>query len=1115
MDLASGERIRTSSSGEAVLTFLEGSDVQLLPDTELEMRDGDVQQGGRSVIAFKQFSGKTWNRVMALLDPESSYEVQTSSAYCLVRGTYFLVSVTDAGTSVEVDAGEVVVGAQGEEVAVPAGQQVDVFLGQAPDEPYDLGEDESESPAPQETEEETQDTAPTQVDVGQGEEDAATAPQFVDDDAGGDDGDGSDDSPILYSVTLASSVGGSVTTPLECDLQYARHTVVPIVANAEPGYRFAGWTGDTEDVDDTTSAATTLEVRRDCSITSTFEVANPGLTVSKSVSAATTVPGATVTYTIAYRNYGGPATGVSVSDDPDELYVASVSNVSSGGSYNGDIISWNIGNLDALASGALTYEVTLKGAGAFLAGTTIVTDTAAIESNESSPSTADESLAVQATALLTISKSVNPASARPGGVVTCTILFENIGNAAATNVVLVDDLEEGCVDSVSSISADGSYDGNVVTWSALPDVAPGTSSSVSYQATLKDAASGVFPAGATTVHNTATIDSDDTMPAADDHPLTVNAAPALNMSKTVSPGVTLPEGVVVYTIACSNTGDATATNVNLSDDPDETYVASVGAISGDGGYDGDIIHWSIGDLSAGDSCTFEYQTSLRDISFFPDGSTIVDNVAVLTNDWSAPVIRSRALAVHPIAGIAVTKSVSPEVATPGATVTYTVEYSNSGADVTGLTISDDPDELYVASVDNISSGGSYDGDTILWTIGNLNTGDSSTLTYEVTLEAAGAFPAGTTDVVNTVAFDSDATSPGSTSETLTVQANALHVVSTSVSPHSARPGDTVTYTITYENDGDATATGVFLVDDLDEGYVDSVSAISAGGSYDGGVVTWDPLPDLEPGDSNSVTYQVTLKNAASGVFPAGATTLHNTATIDSGDTASATAVRSLTVNAAPSLSIGKTVSPGVAKPGDTVTYTITCSNSGDAVATGVAVSDDPDETYVASVNSLTGGGAYDGDTISWGVGTLAAGSSVCLTYHAMLESPGSGAFPAATTMVVNTATLTSSETTPVSDNVTLTVEYTPVFARSLKVKSTDHGQVIVWTVGGIYTVHAKEEITVPCVLREWVIVIAEPDGGYHFKEWSRDDGHLVFGKYAPINAIIMNNNYKLEAHYNH
>jgi hypothetical protein len=83
------------------------------------------------------------------------------------------------------------------------------------------------------------------------------------------------------------------------------------------------------------------------------------------------------------------------------------------------------------------------------------------------------------------------------------------------------------------------------------------------------------------------------------------------------------------------------------------------------------------------------------------------------------------------------------------------------------------------------------------------------------------------------------------------------------------------------------------------------------------------------------------------------------------------------------------------------------------------------------------------------------------------------------------------------------------------VKSTNHGQVTVWTVGGIYTVHAGEEITVPCVLLETVMLLAAPDGGYQFKEWSRDDAHLVFGKYAPNNAIMMNNNYNLEAHYHH
>jgi VCBS repeat-containing protein len=103
-------------------------------------------------------------------------------------------------------------------------------------------------------------------------------------------------------------------------------------------------------------------------------------------------------------------------------------------------------------------------------------------------------------------------------------------------------------------------------------------------------------------------------------------------SGTLSPGDT-----VHYELSYENVGDTSATNVVLTDDPDETYVAAVGNISDSGAYDGDIITWNIGTLDPGDSGAVTYDATLGAASVFPSGLTLVSNTAALVSDVTVTV----------------------------------------------------------------------------------------------------------------------------------------------------------------------------------------------------------------------------------------------------------------------------------------------------------------------------------------------------------------------------------------------------------------------------------------------------------------------------------------------
>jgi uncharacterized repeat protein (TIGR02543 family) len=92
--------------------------------------------------------------------------------------------------------------------------------------------------------------------------------------------------PCIYrdTLTLSSTTGGSVTEPGEGDFVYDRGTTVPIVATADQGWHFAGWTGtavDAERIADPSSANVTIVMDHDCTLRAHFVSNEHTLTISR------------------------------------------------------------------------------------------------------------------------------------------------------------------------------------------------------------------------------------------------------------------------------------------------------------------------------------------------------------------------------------------------------------------------------------------------------------------------------------------------------------------------------------------------------------------------------------------------------------------------------------------------------------------------------------------------------------------------------------------------------------------------------------------------------------------------------------------------------------------
>ncbi len=75
---------------------------------------------------------------------------------------------------------------------------------------------------------------------------------------------------VTYTLTISSTTGGSVTEPVEAISTHDSGTVVDLLAEADTGYQFNNWTGDTADIANANAASTTITMNGDYSINANF-----------------------------------------------------------------------------------------------------------------------------------------------------------------------------------------------------------------------------------------------------------------------------------------------------------------------------------------------------------------------------------------------------------------------------------------------------------------------------------------------------------------------------------------------------------------------------------------------------------------------------------------------------------------------------------------------------------------------------------------------------------------------------------------------------------------------------------------------------------------------------
>ncbi|MEZ6091142.1 MAG: hypothetical protein R3C05_24590 [Pirellulaceae bacterium] len=454
---------------------------------------------------------------------------------------------------------------------------------------------------------------------------------------------------------------------------------------------------------------------------------------------------------------------------------------------------------------------------------------------------------------------------------------------------------------------------------------------------------------------------------------------------------------VSFTVTVSNSGPNTATGVTVIDQL-PTGITFGSAAPSQGTYNNQTGVWNVGSLTNGGSATLQLSGTLETPGPKTNTAQIASsnqtdpdstpNNNVSTEDDQASITISPQLI-----DLSLTKGVdnaSPDV---GSEVTFTLTVTNAGPSAaTGVAVTDVlPGGLSFVratpSQGNFSSAGG------LWTVGDLTSSGSATLSLVARVTTAGT-KINTAQVTSAGQPDADSTPNNNNaaeddqaSISLTPQAADLSLTKTA-DTQSPNVNQNVVFTLTLNNAGPSIATGVQVTDLLPAG-IAFVGANPSIGTYDSSSGVWN-VGTIANGTNQTLilTGRVDSLGAKTNVAEV---TASNTFDTDSTPANGATteddrAAITITPPTA-DLSLTKTVNDASPSLGENVTFTLTVRNSGPNQATGVRVRDTlPAGTeFVSSSATL---GSYDSGTGVWNVGSISNGGTATLRIVARTLSEG-------------------------------------------------------------------------------------------------------------------------------
>ena len=484
-------------------------------------------------------------------------------------------------------------------------------------------------------------------------------------------------------------------------------------------------------------------------------------------------------------------------------------------------------------------------------------------------------------------------------------------------------------------------------------------------------------------------------------------SPQISVSKASNPasGTAVVSGQTIqYTVTLDVTNGPTTADVVLTDTLDAQLgnfqVVNAGGftVAGTNPYT-----FTLASGAASGTYTVVYSA---DVAAGASGS--VGNNVVPSGGGDPDPVCTTCTTIHPLqANVSLRKQLTAEdgvvagVAEPGENLTYTITLTNTGGvDATGYALSDavPANTTFVSA----SDGGAVATGVINWTglTVPMQVGATpGTKTVTVVVMVVSPIPAGVSSIAN-VAYQTGTTPPVCPSAdpacVVTPTPGAVTIAKALTGESGtmtgiAEPGENLTYTITLTNTGGVDVTGYALSDAV-PGNTTFVSA-SDGGAVTTGVINWTGLTVPMQVGATPGMKTVTVVVMVVSPIPAGVTNIANVAyqngttppVCPSADPACVVTPTPGMVTIAKALTGESGTQTGIAEAGETLTYTITLTNTGGTAVTGYGVTDplDANTTFVSADN----GGINGGGIVTWAGLTVPANGTLVLTVVTNVNTP--------------------------------------------------------------------------------------------------------------------------------
>ncbi len=701
------------------------------------------------------------------------------------------------------------------------------------------------------------------------------------------------------------------------------------------------------------------------------EVVVPGSPPGTSILPNSVTAGRRLTYTLTASNVGpSTATNVVLTD----TLPSGVSFVSAGGaSCNTVGLPTLVCNLPDLSAGGMAVVVVVVDVDADVPDGTLLTNLAGVRADEADADPSDNTVSqetdVSASADIAITKTATPDDQAPLGLVTYTLLIQNLGPSDADGVVVTDTLPA----DTTYVSDDGGCD-----TSALPTVvcsvgslAAGASTSIEIVVQVDLTAA---PGASLTNSATVGADTDDPDPSNDTDTATTTVIPQADLRIVKSgegevvgqgspPIVTLQSDTVTagrvlsYTLTVINGGPSSASGIVFTD----TLPSGMTHLSDDAGCDASappLVVCAIGGLAVGSSASVVVRVQVD--SGLADGAQRINTVLVTAVEDDPDTDNNDAQQTTTVlvaADLAIVKTADPSVAVEGQQVVFTMDVTNNGPSLARDVVVEDTLPISLTYVSDSAGCDTSGLPTLSCMLGDLAAGASTSFDITATVEAGLAGRSATnTATVQLTGGGSDPDPSNDTDDAIVVvrepdpgeadlaidKTGEGEVVTPGspptvvVTPDAVSAGRRLTWTLFVSNAGPAGATGVTVTDTLPAGT--SYVSDSAGCDTSALPVLVCALPNLAAGANTS--FQIVADTDADLLD---GSVLDNMAVVGGstpdGNPSNDSATHRTVVGAVADLVITKTADPRILAPGDATTFTLRVTNLGPSVARGIAVTD--------------------------------------------------------------------------------------------------------------------------------------------------------------------------------